>query len=201
MCVKFLCRCRIIDLEERSSHFSKVGSPAYAIPSRCLFLPGFFFFQFIMTQTLQLPMAIFSATYSLESSPAHSIQSQLFLLQFKYQVLAFKMENIILFLLMYLETAVISPLSLFLFPNSLILLMREYLLSRSIPEKTTHRFFPLLLIGMLNYSNHVNYLPISVIEVNSIFEVYSVYFSRTFKMLILSSKVPSFGFSADSIAS
>lgn len=89
------------------------------------------------------------------------------------------MENIILVLLMYLETAVVSPLCLLLFPNSLTLLTRAYLLpsrtSRSTPEKNNSQIFPLLLIGMLNYSNYVNYLLVAVIEVNSIFKAYFIF--------------------------
>lgn len=167
MCVKFLCRCGIIDPEDRSCHFSKVESPGYAIAAGHLFHLGFF--RFTMTQTLQLPMATFSATFSLESSPAHSILSQLFWLLFKYLVLALETENNILFLLKYPETAVLSPLCLFLLPSSLILLTCEYLsssrTSRSIPEKAAHRLFPLLLIAMLNSSNYVNCVPVAVIEV------------------------------------
>lgn len=104
-----------------------------------------------------------------------------------------------------IQRLLLRPHSLFLFPKSLILLTHEYLsssrTSRSFPEKATHRFFSLLLIGMLNHSIYVNYIPVAVIDVNSIFKVFSVCFSRTFEMLSLSFKVPSFGFSADSIAS
>lgn len=142
MCVKFLCRCRIIDLEELSHHFSKVGSPGYVIPERCLFYPDFFSVHNDIHATTSL--SNLCCYISLESSPAHSIQSQLFLLQFKYLVHILEMENIILFLLMYQETAVMSPLS-FSFPQQLDI-ADLYLLSsrtsRSIPEKATYLIFP-----------------------------------------------------------
>lgn len=119
----FVCSCRNITWEIHAykisvkvQHYISRGEGmslfqgwiSIVCHSCMMFVSYFFLMLFFFFQCHRL-----DSFPQLEGSPAHKIQAQSLLLEFKYLILALQMEDIVIFLLMYQETAITSPLSFF----------------------------------------------------------------------------------------